>query len=534
MREIKRIPFDSLVLSAVTRELSVLVGGQVQHVAQPNPQTVVISVYSARKQRHLLLSCDASFARAHLVSGRPRASGEPLQFCAALRSRLDGSRFGAVRQVGFDRILEIEFDGPKGRHRLVAELMGKHSNLLLLEADERVISAAKWIGPGKSSRPISPGRPYERPPFPPRRSIFEVASDKWGDAEGASPFLVLLLESEGRRELSWLRDAVDSGSYRPVESPGLGAYPISVAPLGLAENPVSSLSSALERHYSDLESSQGLERDRRALLAQLRRVLLARDAALLDLAAAADAASRAADLQRKAELILTFGPSAPEGAGSIRAVDYDGTELEIRVDPELTYVENAGRMFARAKRAKSSSGEVLEQASRLSKDREALREAVLEAEAARSTDALGAVRALARNKRWIGVQSQRPGSPSQPKHEGHKVRELLGPGGLVVLYGENATSNDYLTQRIAKPNDYWLHVRGSSSAHVVIQTGNKPEKVTREALQFAAAVAARNSASKHSGFVPVDFTLRKYVRKPRGSAPGAVTYTHEKTLHVEP
>jgi predicted ribosome quality control (RQC) complex YloA/Tae2 family protein len=102
-----------------------------------------------------------------------------------------------------------------------------------------------------------------------------------------------------------------------------------------------------------------------------------------------------------------------------------------------------------------------------------------------------------------------------------------------VLFGENAESNDYLTLRVARPNDYWLHVRGSTSAHVVIVTGNHPEKIGTEHLIFAARVAVQNSASKHAGYVPVDYTLKRYVRRPRGAPKGTALYTHEKTLHIE-
>jgi predicted ribosome quality control (RQC) complex YloA/Tae2 family protein len=118
-------------------------------------------------------------------------------------------------------------------------------------------------------------------------------------------------------------------------------------------------------------------------------------------------------------------------------------------------------------------------------------------------------------------------------YEGHRVRELLGPGGFTILYGETAEANDYLTLRVAKPNDYWLHLRGGVSAHVVIQTGNHPEKVQKEVLLFAAKVVVQHSPSKHAGYVPVDYTLKKHVRKPRGAPKGTALYTHEKTLHIE-
>ena len=122
----------------------------------------------------------------------------------------------------------------------------------------------------------------------------------------------------------------------------------------------------------------------------------------------------------------------------------------------------------------------------------------------------------------------RPSSRRIDPYQGHKIRELQGPGGWRVLYGENATSNDYLTTKVAKPNDWWLHVRSGTSTHVIIPTANHPEKVSREALEYAAKIAVMNSTSKHSSYVPVDYTLKKYVRKPRGSAVGLAVYDHEK------
>jgi predicted ribosome quality control (RQC) complex YloA/Tae2 family protein len=295
-----------------------------------------------------------------------------------------------------------------------------------------------------------------------------------------------------------------------------------------------SLSEALEAHFEHAIQKGRAERLRASLLGQLRRVELARETALADLAQAADAAARASELQLRAELILAYGPSAPPGASSIDTIDYEGNAISIRVDPEATFVENAERLFVKAKRAKLSVGEVREQQGRLTADLEELRRLVVRVEASDDLATLERLRIEALSKRWLHTQPTAVGARPEIRFEGNKIRELMAPGGFTVLYGENATSNDFLTQRIAKPNDIWLHVRGSTSAHVVLQTRNAPDKVDREALLFAARVAVRNSASKHSGYVPVDYTLKKYVRKPRGSAPGFASYTHEKTLHVEP
>ena len=139
----------------------------------------------------------------------------------------------------------------------------------------------------------------------------------------------------------------------------------------------------------------------------------------------------------------------------------------------------------------------------------------------------------AKSRQWLHSQPQPSKSKADRPFEGHRVREVLGPGGWTILFGENAEANDYLIVRIAKPNDWWLHVRGNVSSHVLIVTRNQPERVGREVFEYAARIAVRHSALKHSGYVPVDYTLRKHVRKPRGAPKGTAVYTHEKTIHIE-
>jgi predicted ribosome quality control (RQC) complex YloA/Tae2 family protein len=112
-----------------------------------------------------------------------------------------------------------------------------------------------------------------------------------------------------------------------------------------------------------------------------------------------------------------------------------------------------------------------------------------------------------------------------------RIRRLT-VDGWEILYGENATSNDYLTTRVARPDDLWLHVRAAASAHVVIRTGGRADRVPPQVLERAARAAAAHSESKHAGLVPVDYVLRKHVRKPRRAAPGLVTYQNEKTVFI--
>lgn len=526
-----RIPFDSLTLASVVHELQEFVGAKVQRISQPSETEVVFELYGSAGVGHLLISCHPEFARAHLSTRKPGNPTTPPQLLTALRSRIGISRVMGIRQVRFDRVLEIEFEGPEGEFLLVAELMGKHSNLMLLDSGRRVIGAAKWTGKSKSVRPIQAGQKYEPPPFEVKPSLLTAtSSDELKGREGASPFLIRLIGAVG---VEAVQQAVLRGEYTPVLVPGSGAYPLSVAPLIAGEVSRKSISVALEQHFDQAIPAARAESLRASVRTQIHRVLLARETAIKDLNQAVSAGQGASKQQLQGELILAYGPSLAEGASLLEAHDYEGNPIQIKLNPEQNFKENANRYFDKAKRAKARLGTVADQLDRLSRDREDILSFLAKLEAATRLREIEELHEEAKTHRWLNKPAPPKANKEDRPYEGHRVRELLGPGGYAVLYGENAESNDYLTMRVAKPNDWWLHVRGSTSAHVVIQTRNLPDKVQRETLMFAAKVAVQNSPSKHAGYVPVDYTLKKYVRKPKGAAKGSATYTHEKTLHVE-
>lgn len=529
-----RIPFDSLTLASVVHELQAFVGSKVQRISQPTETDVVFELYSGQAGAgFLLLSCHPEFARVHIVTRKPGNPQSPPQFCTALRARVGVSRITSIQQVRFDRILEIEFEGPEGDFKLVAELMGKHSNLMLLDSQNRVVAAAKWIGKSKSVRPIQAGSKYAPPPFEVRQSLLEAKpGEDLKTKEGASPFLIGLIAPEGPFPLAEIQKTVIEGTYQPTLVAGVGAYPLALDKAGLAGIAKSSISVALEQRFDQAIPQARADALKSSLRSQVQRVLIARQAALSDLAQAREAGKGASRQQTLGDLILAFGHSLEPGTSQLEAADYDGQPVSIKLDPDLGFKENANRYFEKAKKAKARLGFVADQFERLTLDEQDIHGFLQRLDQAERLKEVEALYEEARAKKWLNKPPTPKAVKEERPYEGHRIRELLAPGGYRVLYGENSESNDYLTLRVAKPNDWWLHIRGSASAHVVIQTMNHPEKVQRETMLFAAKVAVQNSPSKHAGYVPVDYTLKKYVRKPKGGKTGLAVYTHEKTLHV--
>ena len=499
-----RIPFDSECLAAVAEELRTYVGGKVQGVRQPNDTDVLLALYNGG-EAWLLISASAQFARAYLTTRRPANLPTPPVFCATLRARLEGERLVEVRVPEGERMITLTFSNG---HRLVVELMGKHSNAMLVDPDGRIVGAIKWVSRSQSVRPVVSGASYAPPPV-------------LGKSAG-SPFLAKLREAGGGR-----------GPWTPVLSSGNGAYPYSVSPLGLSESPRQSLSLALESHYAQAIPAAETEAIRAVLLVSLRRVLLARETAVSDLDQATRAGERAGEWQKVGELILAYGPMTPTGSSTIEAWDYEGLPVRLDVDPEIGWKDNAERHFRRARKAKSRLAEVRDQGGRLRAEAARISDLIGRVERTSDLASVEALRVEARENRWLLVAAAQAKTPEARPFEGHRIREVLAPGGWTVLYGENAEANDYLTLRVARPDDLWLHIRGATSAHVVVQTRKMPEKVQRETLEYAARLAVQHSTSRHSRYVAVDYTLKKHVRKSRGAPKGSVSYTHEKTLHVE-
>ncbi len=528
-----RIPFDSLCLAAITYELQAFVGGKVQRISQPNEYDIVIDLY-ARGLGMLLISVHPEYARVHFVTKRAENPAQPPQFCTALRSRIGISRLISAEQRGFDRILDMRFEGPEGEFMLVAELMGKHSNAMLLDSTDSVVAAAKWVKPSMSKRPIQAGMKYKPPPFDPKPSLLSAnPNDDLKGREGASPFLLQWIAAQGRLGLNEVQKMVAEGSFGAFLVPGVGAYPLNLTPLGLTGQPKSTLSLALEVHFSEAIIRGQVLASKASLRSQVERVKLARETALHDLQQAIAAGRGAGKDQLKGELILAYGPAMPPGQSVLKAQDYEGQEMVIKLNPELDFKQNANRYFDKAKRAKARLGYVEDQRERLSLDLADIDALLVRLEVAERMVEVEELLAEAKSRKWLNKPPEPKAAKEERPYEGHRIRELIGPGGYTVLYGENAESNDYLTLRVAKPNDWWLHVRGSNSSHVIVQTKNQPDKVQRETLMYAAKVAVQNSPSKHAGYVPVDYTLKKYVRKAKGAPKGSALYTHEKTLHVE-
>lgn len=495
----------------VCRELQPTVGLYVNRIWQPEESTLVIKLGRGDNELRLLISADPRFYRVHLTSMTPGA-GDVGPFGRLMRARFDGAQIGAVRQLGFDRRFAIDAQhGDEVSCRLVCDLIGSRSNFYLKEPNGRSINRLRRI-----EEKISIGV---------RRDLAEAIEER----SGLSKFLEEEVRLSGKDKVLAL-----AGEGNAVWVPSVGAYGFLPSQLDAkAAVPMGSLSAALEKHYEWLVPIELAEQRAKALKGQLQRAHDSRASAVKQMESVLDTAARARYLQMQGEILLSNVRAIPPEAHVFEAHDYDGTPVVIKLNPKLSAVENAERLFTKAKKAKNAASIVGARTERMRAELDELRGMIDRLDSV-EPDVIGEISAKAISQGWLRENAPHSDVPKEERpYAGHKIRETAAPSGHKILWGENATSNDYLT-RIAKPNDYWLHVRGAGGSHVILQTQNKPERVQMDTLLFAARVAARQSSQKHANHVPVSYTFAKHVRKPRKAAPGLVMLSHDKTLFVDP
>ncbi len=567
MQPPKPIPFESLNLYAVLTECHPLLGGRIQDIRQPEPLTLLLEVYANRQEHHLLLSADAQFARMLLIPNKLPNAPTPPPFLQSLRKHLEGGTLVNLQQVGFDRIVQIGVRTREGVYALMVELMGKHSNLILVNPAGLIQSALKWVSPKQSAlRPIRSGERYTLPPTRTEALLnpLTMTEAEWralwhqmgetrdwqAHLEGLSRFtateLELIAQEEGLEGVLAWAERLRSARWEPVvvrdpaTHAALGAYPFPIRQYPKAwQHPRASVNLAWANAFTERIQRAQVDQLRHQLLPNLQRALQARAHALQEIERTLEEGTHAERWQLYGEILLAFGHTREPGAKVVQAPDYtqpDMPLIEIPIDPTLSLAENAERYFAKARRARTQQTELAERYGVLAQEIAQLQSLLAEAEACQDPQRLRQLLEQARSHGWLRETQTLPPSKRAEKDpfEGHKIRVHISPDGYQVLVGENAQANDYLLTRIARPNDWWLHVRTGTGAHVIVRTDNQPQRVPMRTLLFAGKLAAQNSTDKHAQVVEVDYTLRKYVRKPRGAPPGFALYTHEKTLRVSP
>jgi len=561
--------FDALTMSCIAGELRrTILNGRVQKVLLPDRLSLGLEIYARHQRHYLLASAHAERGRLLLSSARLRRGVDrETGLLLLLRKYARGAIISDIQQPPFERVLRLVLDHPHwGCSELFIEIMGRHSNIILVDASNRVLDAVKRVGPHLSpSRPILPGQPYTPPPpqakLPPSdlteyrlRQILAGAEAKtqlWQalvkGLRGMSP---LLAREVAFRALGHPRDTVgqverltpilaaihellaplDDGHWQPsvvLE----GDRPVVYAPYPLTHRgepqPVPSMSAALERYTTALAAVDPYAAAKRPIQEAIMRARLRLERRQEALKRSMAEAAEAEKWRKWGEWVLTYAHTVSPRQTELAVENGDGKLLLIPLNPAKSAVANAQAFFARyrkAQRAIKDGPARLEQVALALADLEQLE---TDLQLAASRPEIDQVRAVLIETGYLRAKRGR-----KPKAAPSKPLSLTTPEGFTILIGRNSRQNDDVTFRRATSSDWWFHAQGAPGAHVVVRSGGR--ELPPDTIRRAAELAAHFSRLRDESSVAVDYCQRRHVRRIRGAAPGLVTYTHEKVTRVVP
>lgn len=567
------MPLDGLTLHSLVKQLDTdLKNGRIMKIYQPDRYTVVLHVRLPGHNAQLVLSADPEYPRIHTTAADRENPLSPPAFCMLLRKYLEPSRILKLEQRGLDRVVAVHlesmaFTGSAGQLQLILEIMGRQSNVVLVTGDGVILDALKRTAPqeGKSGRTLMPGEAYEFPPDqgkkdPRLTSGAEVETELrlalpqqplWKVLQNSLQGLSRLAAQEivSRAGLSpdalraesgdedWQRiaqavqevvaEAASGGPayYLPLDGGDFAGYRVTHHPCREYPNIAELVDDFYTQRVEQAELNQLRASLRRALDKHLARVV--KKAELQQ--EALRSAEHAHTWRKLGELITANLHLIAPGSAAAEVVDYSDPALPtvtVQLDPALTPIENAQAMFKKYQKAKKSLDITREQLEKTEAEREYLEAALTYVELAEDLATLQEIQMELEREGYLKAQKRRAAAPMQLSPERYQL-----PDGSEILVGRNNRQNDILTFKIAGPDDLWFHAQKMPGSHVVLRPAGEPSP---EAIRAAAVLAARHSQGKEATKVPVDYTHRRYVRKPAGAKPGFVLYERYQTIMVDP
>lgn len=584
--------FDGIVTGAIAKELNkCLVSGRIEKIYQPESDTLVLHIHTKQGNVHLYATCNSNHARIHLIKDTPGNPPVPSSFCMLLRKHLQGGIVVSVSQVAVDRIIEMEIETMdemnfKVNKKIVFEIMGKHSNIVLIDMTTgKITDSIKRISPDiNRARQVLPGKIYEYPPsqnkipfskitepelvkiLPDLKNAnIETAAKRILDnIQGISPAVAYQL-AQGAihiensasskkddlhmkdidntairkrlfQEIDGYRKLLVSGEYEASVYEKEPGVPVDFHVLPLKEygkfyskTVFNSISGAIEYYFRYKESFNRVKQKSDNLLrvvkTHLSKLYLKKKRLGEDIINA-----------EKAQVYRLYGELLMANLHLIKTGDseaviinyYDDRPVTIPLDVRYAPAKNAQIYFKKYSKARTALKEKAIQIEENDKDikyLESVASFIGNASVPEDVDAIRDELIETGYVRYRKTDNHRKKIKTEPL-------EYYTSDGFRMMIGRNNKENDKLTLKTASSSDWWFHTKDIPGSHVIVFSENK--ELTEAAILEAAAAAAYYSKARVSENVPVDYTLVKHVKKPNGAKPGMVIFTGNRTIYVTP
>lgn len=570
---------DGAMLHLIKKELEAgALGAKVDKIYQPSREMLILTLRGKNMNNKLLISASANSARIHFTDYTVENPAQPPMLCMLLRKKLCGAKLSGIKQIGLERVLILEFEahnelGDKILLTLAVEIMGRYSNIILIDEKGLIIDSVKRIDSDISSvRFILPGLKYELPPAQNKANLLEckcediiekikpckgVKLDKSLIAaiQGISPIIAreITFRTVGMTDvvvdelteqqysklffnLNKLKDILnEKGNPNSISCNGKLIDFTFIYPQQYGSSAISTeydnYSVMLDNYYFQRDLSERMKSKSQDLLK-----VLANTSSRISkkLAIQQEELKKCADREQfriNGDLINANLYMLNKGDVVAEVVNYfseNCEKIQIKLDPTLSPSQNAQKYYKEYRKAQAAEAHLVELIQHGKEDLkyidsvfDALSRAKSERELAEIREELVAEGIIKRRKSSSTKQSQKL-----------PPLKFISDDGFTIFVGRNNQQNDKLTLKDSRNYDIWLHTLNSPGSHtVIVCENNQPPDRT---IEQAAQLAAYHSSARDSGLVAVDYTLVKYVNKPRGAKPGMVIYTHQSTVYVHP
>ncbi|MGG2014419.1 Rqc2 family fibronectin-binding protein [Bacillus sp. S10(2024)] len=557
--------FDGLFTRAITHEIAnSLQTGRISKIYQPSKYEILLHIRANGKNQKLLLSAHPTYARMHLTAQNYDSPALPPMFCMLLRKHLEGGFIEKIEQIDLERMVQIKIRsrneiGDESFKTLIIEIMGRHSNIILVDSKTNIIlDSLKHVSLAVNRhRTVYAGSEYIAPPTQQKINPLQIETqeefirpldflsgnmDKQlvGAFTGISP----LFAKEVVAKAGMVNEHALSEAFFTVQKPLLQHqytpsmivangkeffYLFPLSHLKGEEKTFSSVSELLDRFFFGKAERDRVKQQAHDLERFMQNEKAKNVKKVIKLQKTLEDAGKADKYQLFGELLTANMYAMKKGDKEIEVInyydEYSGT-VKITLDPLRTPSENAQRYFQKYQKAKNSIAIVEEQIEKTNEEIFYFDSLLQQMEAASSKDIEEIREELAeegymRNRKAKNVK-KKPTKPILDKY--------IASDGTEILVGKNNKQNDYLTNKLARRDEIWLHTKDIPGSHVVIRSLEPSE----ETLIEAAKLAAYFSKAKESSSVPVDYTKIRHVKKPSGAKLGFVTYDNQQTIYVTP
>lgn len=538
--------FDGIFLNKILHELEILKTGRISKIIESGDTDFVFTIRANKQNYNLMISSSTEYARIHLTYKPYDTIYNPKSFTLFLRKHIEGYFIENIYQYESDRIIIFELVGYNEledlcKKKLIFEVMGRYSNLILTTEDYQILDALKHDGVGEFNRTILPNALYE---FPKTNKInpLKLTRDEFNNIcinnklDNPKEYLTTFLGlSMHIIENAYINDNINNNLYNYINSDIIpSTFKNKKNKLDYYFNPLNeeiinkydSLSILLDEFYynEDLKAKIKFKTNDLAnfISRQIKKYEMKFEKLEKEKIEALDN-----DIYRlKGELLLSYS-NLKEKKDFVEVYNYyDEKSIIIKLDPKYSVIENSNRYFKKYQKMKTSLTYIEEQEMIAKNEIEYFKILKYQISDCNITEALEIEQELINNKYLFKQTTNKEKKKQKPK-----LLTYILDNDTLITVGKNNLQNEYLTHKLALPSEMWFHVQGGEGSHVIVHNQNN---LTENEIRNAANLAAYHSIFKESSSVAVDYTRVKYIKKIPGKRNCFVTYTHQNTIYIDP